>query len=349
MISFLIFLLQFHDSYDYQSEINKNNPLGTGGEFVTAYAELIQKMWLKTSDKKRVVVTQGFKKTISKFATQFEGSRQHDAQEFVATILDGIHEDLNHVSEKKVHDEHVYTGNNDKDDAQESWDSHLERNRSMIVDMFHGQLRNRCECTACGYSSIRFEPFTYLSLPVHEDCESVDDCLDLFLAEEELIRENQWFCIKCACYVDAIKKIDLWILPPVMIIHLKRFAFDEYGDEGTKIETPLDHVVTKWDLTQFVKGGGSDAKYYDLYASSNHKGLLECGHYTTFAMNRFNKNWYEFNDNAFKQIDPYDKFAGTDAPYMLFYSRAGKSVVDPYTHRQSVGLRPMLAKQITTA
>jgi hypothetical protein len=209
--------------------------------------------------------------------------------------------------------------------------------------MFHGQLRNRCECTACGYSSIRFEPFAFLSLPVHENCESVDDCLDLFLAEEELTRENQWFCIKCACYVDAIKKIDLWILPPVMIIHLKRFAFDEYGDEGTKIDTPLHHVVTKWDLTKFVKSDGSGATYYDLYASSNHKGLLEYGHYTTYALNRFNKNWYEFNDNSFKQIDPYDKFTGTDAPYMLFYRRAGKSVVDDYTHRQSVGLRPMLA------
>ena len=33
--------------------------------------------------------------TICKFAPRFNGCQQHDAQEFLAVLLDGLHEDLN--------------------------------------------------------------------------------------------------------------------------------------------------------------------------------------------------------------------------------------------------------------
>jgi hypothetical protein len=36
-----------------------------------------------------------FKATISEFASQFRGADQHDSQEFLAFLLDGLHEDLN--------------------------------------------------------------------------------------------------------------------------------------------------------------------------------------------------------------------------------------------------------------
>lgn len=36
-----------------------------------------------------------FKHVIGKFAPQFSGYAQHDAQELLAFLLDGLHEDLN--------------------------------------------------------------------------------------------------------------------------------------------------------------------------------------------------------------------------------------------------------------
>ncbi len=36
------------------------------------------------------------------FAPQFEGFQQHDAQEFLSFLLDGLHEDLNSVSLKPI-------------------------------------------------------------------------------------------------------------------------------------------------------------------------------------------------------------------------------------------------------
>lgn len=36
----------------------------------------------------------------------------------------------------------------------------------MIVDLFHGQLKSTVMCQNCGTKSVRFDPFTFLSLPL---------------------------------------------------------------------------------------------------------------------------------------------------------------------------------------
>ena len=50
--------------------------------------------------------------------------------------------------------------------AKEAWDNHLLRNRSVVVDLFHGQLKSCVKCHKCGTTSVRFDPFTFLSLPL---------------------------------------------------------------------------------------------------------------------------------------------------------------------------------------
>ena len=50
--------------------------------------------------------------------------------------------------------------------AQEAWDNHILRNKSIIVDLFHGQLKSKVTCKACGHESVRFDPFFTLSLPL---------------------------------------------------------------------------------------------------------------------------------------------------------------------------------------
>lgn len=91
----------FNIRYEYRKEINKDNFLGTGGRLVTAYAELMKDMWLKdNTSTARVVQPSSFKKSLSTFAPQFGGFRQHDAQELLSFLLDGIHEDLNRVKKR---------------------------------------------------------------------------------------------------------------------------------------------------------------------------------------------------------------------------------------------------------
>lgn len=42
----------------------------------------------------------GFKSKIAQFAPQFSGYAQHDSQEFLAFLLDGLHEDVNRIQNK---------------------------------------------------------------------------------------------------------------------------------------------------------------------------------------------------------------------------------------------------------
>ena len=219
-LSATIPLTDYFLGYDYRSEINKDNFLGTGGKLVVAYSELMKQMWL---GRKSVVDPTDFKKQLSTFAPQFSGFHQHDAQELLSFLLDGIHEDLNRVKDRPYVEDRDCDGTNDEEDAIEAWKNYLRRNRSLVVDLFQGQLRNTCKCLTCGHVNIRFEPFMYLSLPISDKSRSLEHCMDLYLDEEVLKGADQWYCEKCKTHVDATKKIDLWILPPILIVHLKRF------------------------------------------------------------------------------------------------------------------------------
>ena len=50
-----------------------------------------------------------------------------------------------------------------------AWENHLRRNRSIVVDLFHGQLKSQVKCKTCGHISARFDPFNFLSLPLPMD------------------------------------------------------------------------------------------------------------------------------------------------------------------------------------
>lgn len=44
-----------------------------------------------------------------------------------------------------------------------------QRNRSIIVDLFQGQLRSALQCGVCGHRSVTFDPFMYLTVPLPDD------------------------------------------------------------------------------------------------------------------------------------------------------------------------------------
>ena len=52
------------------------------------------------------------------------------------------------------------------------------------------------------------------------------NCLDLFTVKEQLGPDDAWYCPNCKEFVEATKKFDLWKLPRVLVIHLKRFSYN---------------------------------------------------------------------------------------------------------------------------
>lgn len=68
------------------------------------------------------------------------------------------------------------------------------------------------------------------------------ECLDLFVQEEQLSPTEAWYCARCKEHQQgAGKKLDLWSLPEILVVHLKRFAYDSYY--GHKIGTPVAFPV----------------------------------------------------------------------------------------------------------
>jgi ubiquitin carboxyl-terminal hydrolase 6/32 len=98
---------------------------------------------------------------------------QHDSQELLAFLLDGLHEDLNRVTVKPYVERKDSDGRPDSIVAAEHWDNHCKRNRSIIVDLFHGQIRSQLKCVDCHFESVTFDPFTFLSLSLPAEFGSI--------------------------------------------------------------------------------------------------------------------------------------------------------------------------------
>ncbi len=553
-------LRTFLISDKYEGQINRANPLGMGGRIAKAMALLVQRMWAE--DNVAFVVPRGVKEVISDFAPQFEGYRQHDAQEFLAFLLDGLHEDLNQVKQKQMVATENAFGLEDAVAAKQAWERHLLRNRSEIVSLFHGQMRSRLVCPSCSQVSVTFDPFSLLSLPlprsgtrgvhvtfvplkvagraveqvtvqvsraatVRDLCEEVgkavgakperlfvaelyqksvykeyagsaevagigpnddvfafeveqendskpskkkskegltvwkmgsvvtfslvlrkepdltlfgsplvfslpvegltrdrvrakvkellsvhcsdvaaaqfavclvsksgkncsycgdtlcrgcevtdemlkkgaktsakeavlkprmnlgcnlgpevefvttrrarqdpaaasaaaeakksitlEDCMTRFLEPEVLSETDAWFCPGCRAHVQAEKQIGLWSLPPVLVVHLKRFAFlsNRYRE---KLEDRVEYPLKGLDMSRFVLPGapGRGALMYDLFAVSNHMGGLGGGHYTAYA--RPNDDWWLFNDESCSKVQDPASIVSPSS-YILFYAR----------------------------
>lgn len=51
---------------------------------------------------------------------------------------------------------------------------------------------------------------------------SWQDCLRLFSKEEKLTDNNKVFCRHCKAHRDSTKKLEIWKVPPIVLVHLKR-------------------------------------------------------------------------------------------------------------------------------
>ncbi|XP_077982942.1 ubiquitin carboxyl-terminal hydrolase 19-like [Glandiceps talaboti] len=146
-----------------REQINVDNPLGTGGHLALSFAVLMKVLW---SGKYHSYAPSKLKNIVASKASQFTGFAQHDAQEFMAFLLDGLHEDLNRVKNKPYIESKDYDGRPDEVIAEEAWSRHKKRNDSFIVDFLQGQFKSKLVCPECSKVSITFDPFMHLSVPL---------------------------------------------------------------------------------------------------------------------------------------------------------------------------------------
>ncbi|XDB65229.1 hypothetical protein AB1E18_018520 [Capra hircus] len=149
----------------------------------------------------------------------------------------------------------------------------------------------------------------------------LQECIELFTTVETLEKENPWYCPTCKQHQPATKKLDLWMLPETLIIHLKRFSYTTFSRE--KLDTLVEFPIRDLDFSEFVIKPQDDSApelyKYDLIAVSNHYGGLRDGHYTTFACNKDSGQWHYFDDNSVLPVT--ENQIESKAAYVLFYQR----------------------------
>lgn len=187
---------------------------------------------------------------------------------------------------------------------------------------------------------------------------TLEECFELYTRAEVLGADNAWHCPNCNLKQEVEKKLGLWSLPDILVIHLKRFRqsgakHNQISARSTvKLTTLVDFPPYGFDMSphvcpnQYSSGGGrteqqgpgllwspwkrprslppplADEYTYDLYAVCNHHGQdLQSGHYTAFCRNPYDTKWYCFDDAKVTPVS--ESQLVSSAAYILFYQRRG--------------------------
>lgn len=210
---------------------------------------------------------------------------------------------------------------------------------SRVTELFSGFLHSSINCpdVTCGFSSNKFDPFLHLSLPLPSRHHSeifftIDDCFNEYCREEILDEQNLWLCDGCNNKVKAIKKLQLWTAPPILVIQFKRFGNQRISKDNRLIKYPIEHL----DISSIISPAqlyANKCYKYRLQCVINHAGGLNGGHYYTYCLDEDTYQWYEFDDNHVSDISQ-NAIVNNNA-YLLFYMREDmikKSDIDKYAN-----------------
>lgn len=295
-------IVKYFQSIDLAREINECSP--TKGALASAFGDLIKTMW--TNAEFTATRPVELKRVIGKVASRFTGYDQQDAQEFLRFLLDGLHEDLNRIKKKPAYYEIKDRENvKDRDVSDEYWKFYLERNVSPLSELFCGQLRSEIRCNTCQHRSLCFDVFWDLSLPVPKKKSShmrfgmfssasssgedgagsqagcsIHDCLKSYTEPETLQESDAYYCSKCKTHRGVSKKISIYRLPPVLVLHLKRFSYSTFSRD--KVSTAIRFPEQALDVAEYCAPDAviEGSSLYDLTGVVHHVGSLNGGHYT---------------------------------------------------------------------
>ncbi|EMC99064.1 hypothetical protein BAUCODRAFT_120356 [Baudoinia panamericana UAMH 10762] len=155
---------------------------------------------------------------------------------------------------------------------------------------------------------------------------TLEDCFVETGKREILSEDNAWYCNRCKEMRQAAKTLEIWTIPDILIVHLKRFGGNRSFRD--KIDVMVDYPIDGLDMTEKI-GLKEDGKeyIYDLFAVDNHYGGLGGGHYTALAKNFYDGQWYDYNDSICSKAG--DAKLRSAAAYLLFYRRRSDKPLGP--------------------
>uniref|UniRef100_A0A7N8WN11 Ubiquitin carboxyl-terminal hydrolase n=1 Tax=Mastacembelus armatus TaxID=205130 RepID=A0A7N8WN11_9TELE len=165
------------------------------------------------------------------------------------------------------------------------------------------------------------------------------ECIELFTTMETLGEHDPWYCPTCKKHQQATKKFDLWSLPRILVVHLKRFSYNRCWRD--KLDTVVDFPIRDLNMSEFVCDPKAGPYIYDLIAVSNHYGGMGGGHYTAYGKNKMDGKWYYFDDSSVSSASE-DQIV-TKAAYVLFYQRRDEEAPSKPQPSASLGGAPETA------
>jgi len=145
------------------------------------------------------------------------------------------------------------------------------------------------------------------------------DCLSHFFSADELKGDNMYSCERCSKLRNGLKYARVTVLPDTLCIHLKRFRHD-FAFSSSKVSTRVTFPLVDLDMAPWMAPKSQyreQETLYDLTGVICHHGGAGGGHYTAYALNPGDEEWYEFDDSVVTGVEAA-QVASAEA-YVLFY------------------------------
>ncbi|KAG4302323.1 hypothetical protein PCANB_001427 [Pneumocystis canis] len=190
---------------------------------------------------------------------------------------------------------------------------------TVIYKIFGGYLRQEVKCLRCNDISDTYPVYLDLSLDLMGS--SVEEALAMYVRAEKLTESNRYKCEKCNVLVDFQKQSTIYILPPILTLHLKRFSFNK-ASKMFKISRYIRYGETL-ELGPYMSQKKEKSIMYDLIGVVVHSGNdTRCGHYYSFCKSS-NGTWMHFNDERVSTVSLQTVLK--QQAYILLYSRSSSS------------------------
>lgn len=262
---------------------------------------------------------------LSRFASMEHGHQQ-DAEEFLGFLLQSLDDECSHIMGQTLGNEEQpmpeVPAQQNGTDASGDWlevgrkqkaavtRSSGSKSSSPITKIFGGLLRSELRVPGLK-DSITTEPYQPLQLDIGSpDVRNVVDALRGLTRPERLQGD---FNSPRGKDVMATKQVFIETLPPVLILHLKRFQFDAEG-HGTikiwkKIGYPLELGIPREALSRQrrqIIGEGPMPRYKLISVVYHHGKNASGGHYTVDVRRQDGREWIRMDDTVLRRIRSED-------------------------------------------
>ncbi|KAF4119961.1 ubiquitin carboxyl-terminal hydrolase 10 [Geosmithia morbida] len=263
---------------------------------------------------------------LPRFASMRRGHQQ-DAEEFLGFLLQSLDDECTSVVNHSIANEATRAADSDANGQTDASGDWLEVGRKQkaavtrssgangstpINKVFGGLLRSEFRVPGLK-DSITTEPYQPLQLDIGSpEVRSVVDALRGLTRPERLQGD---FNSPRGKDVQATKQVFIESLPPVLILHLKRFQFDAEG-HGTvkiwkKIDYPLDLEIPREVLSrqkrQALSDSSSPLPRYKLISVVYHHGKnASGGHYTVDVRRQDGQDWLHLDDTNLRRVHSRD-------------------------------------------